>query len=251
MNVFARAVWAESLKLKRTLALWMVVIAPTSIVGLYMGVIWEKADTLSKTGHSWQAIIQSDTVMWAILMLPLFITLETALLANMEHGQKQWKHLFALPVPRWTIYGAKLLVAVFLVFLSSLVFCFELAACGLLMRLLRPGLGFEEAVPWVDIFRLPMLAFLLSLLIITIHTWVSLRWNSFTVAAGFGILAVTITVVIANSDTWGPIYPWALTLNAVGETTPKLAQGLIESIGGAIVVTLLGCWTYIRRDVMD
>lgn len=251
MNSLARALWAETLKLKRTLALWMVLIAPTAIVGLYTGVVWEKVDSLRATGHPWQAIIQSDTVMWAIIMLPLFITLETALLANMEHGQKQWKHLFSLPVPRWSVYVAKLLLVLFLVFLSTLILCFEIVLCGLAMRYLIPGLGFEAAIPWADVFRLPMLVYLLSVLIITIHTWVSLRWHSFTVASGFGILAVTVTVVIANSDTWGPIYPWSLVLNAIGETTPKLTQGLIESLAGGLLVALLGCWLFTRRDILE
>ena len=45
--------------------------------------------------------------LWAILALPLFITLETALLAQTEHSEKHWKHLFALAVPRWVYYAAK------------------------------------------------------------------------------------------------------------------------------------------------
>jgi lantibiotic transport system permease protein len=53
-----------------------------------------------------------------VLALPLFITLEVALLAGLEHGQDHWKDLFVLPIPRWTIYTAKLATAALLLALS-------------------------------------------------------------------------------------------------------------------------------------
>jgi len=33
--------------------------------------------------------------------LPLFVPLETALEAGLEHRENTWKHLFALPIHRW------------------------------------------------------------------------------------------------------------------------------------------------------
>jgi hypothetical protein len=44
--------------------------------------------------------------LWATLMMPLFITIETALIAGLEHSENQWKNLLAFPIPRWTIYIA-------------------------------------------------------------------------------------------------------------------------------------------------
>ena len=37
--------------------------------------------------------------------------IETALIAGLDHSENQWKNILALPVPRWTIYIGKLLVA--------------------------------------------------------------------------------------------------------------------------------------------
>ena len=36
MNALARALWAEQLKLRGTLALWMCVVAPALVVGVYV-----------------------------------------------------------------------------------------------------------------------------------------------------------------------------------------------------------------------
>lgn len=48
---------------------------------------------------------------WAVFMMPLLITLETALLNGIEHGDRQWKHICALPIPRHALYLAKFVVA--------------------------------------------------------------------------------------------------------------------------------------------
>ena len=69
----------------------------------------------------WDAVFQNSLSVWAIFMLPLLITLETALLAGVEHTEKQWKHLLALPVPRYTVYLAKLLTALLLMLAGTLL----------------------------------------------------------------------------------------------------------------------------------
>jgi hypothetical protein len=60
--------------------------------------------------------------LWCLLGLPHLVALETALLAGSEHRENTWKHLFALPIPRWTICAAKLLVGSGLVGLSTTSF---------------------------------------------------------------------------------------------------------------------------------
>ena len=46
---------------------------------------------------AWLMFARASSVLWVFLMLPLFVTLESALLAGLEHGERQWKHLLALP----------------------------------------------------------------------------------------------------------------------------------------------------------
>ena len=103
MTALRRALHAESLKLRGTLALWMCLIAPATVVALYVLQV-SFSEFGMRTGgdpaKAWFAFSQSILVLWLLLMLPLFITLQSALLAGLEHGERQWKHLLALPVPR-------------------------------------------------------------------------------------------------------------------------------------------------------
>src|SRR5690349_16013582 len=110
MTSLLRALHAELLKLKRTLAVRMIFVAPL-LVALLQFFIALNQRRVPANFKLWEAVFRNGLTVWAIFMLPLLITLETALLTGIEHSEKQWKHLLALPVPRYTIYAAKLLVA--------------------------------------------------------------------------------------------------------------------------------------------
>ena len=72
-------------------------------------------------------------------MMPLLIALVTALLNGIEHSDKQWKHLFALPVPRWAVYFAKLIVAQGLILTSTLVLALFTAIVGVVGYVFATG----------------------------------------------------------------------------------------------------------------
>jgi hypothetical protein len=122
---------------------------------------------------------------------------------------------------------------------------------GLALRAAVPGLGFEAPVPWLQFLRYVGLAYLASWLIISIHTWVALRWHSFVVASAVGIAAMVIAVVLFQSD-YSRWYPWTLS----GVITYSLAEGLepwaelmVGTLGG-VASAILGGWDVTRRDVL-
>jgi len=109
-----RALRAEALKMKRTIALKMVVLAPVAVVLLTLFMASQApSGTLRRGGivvNPWLALSRVNLQFWGLLMLPLYVALQTALIAGLDHADSQWKALFARPVPRWTIYVAKLIV---------------------------------------------------------------------------------------------------------------------------------------------
>ncbi|HSR32618.1 MAG TPA: ABC transporter permease [Anaerolineae bacterium] len=250
---FIQALKAERLKMKRTLALWLAPIAPLVIIGLQLAVVLER-QAYFRTQDASDAWVQygGQTVfLWTMLMLPLFITLETALLGNLEHSNQQWKHLFALPIPRAAVYAAKQVSGMAIIGLSMVAMYVYIVLSGLGLRLIAPDLGFEAPVPWGEFFEYIALGYLASWLIISIHTWVSLRWHSFVVASAVGIVAMVIAVVLFQSD-WNQWYPWAIPgMVAYGleEGTDTLPQLLIGILGG-VAVALVGGWDVVRRDVL-
>jgi hypothetical protein len=251
------AIWhalrAEQLKVKRTLALWLAPLAPLVIIGLQLAIVLQRREYYRNqdTTAAWTEFGGQIVFLWTMLLLPLFITLETALLGNLEHGNRQWKHLFALPIPRGAVYAAKQISAMAIIGLSMAALYLYIVLSGLALRWLAPGLGFEAPVPWWAFFQYIGLAYLASWLILSIHTWVSLRWHSFVVASAVGIAAMVIAVFMFESD-WSQWYPWTypgLVAYAAEGGLTLMRELLIGSLGG-VGVALLGGWDVIRRDVL-
>jgi lantibiotic transport system permease protein len=248
-----RALGAEWIKLKRTLALWLTLIAPLVIVALQLAMVIEREEYYRQRGvqDAWGEYGQQTVFLWALLMLPLFITLETALTSHLEHGNQGWKHLFALPIPRGAIYAAKQVSGMALIGLSMAALFLYLVLSGLGLRVLTPGLGFEAPVPWVELAQYVAAAYLASWLILSLHTWVGLRWPSFVVACAAGIAAMVVAVILFQSD-WSQWYPWTLpglVTYRLGEGEKALAELLAGSIGG-LAVAVVGGWEVTRRDVL-
>ena len=126
-----RALHSEFLKMKRTIALKMVVLAPAVVVLLVLFAGWQTPySTLNRNGLGNKWIVLASLVLrfWTALMMPLYITLQTALIAGLDHSDNQWKSLLARPVPRWTLYVAKLMVVVAMTAAGTLVLL-----CGILI----------------------------------------------------------------------------------------------------------------------
>jgi hypothetical protein len=250
---FLRALWAEQLKIKGTLALWLAPLAPLVIIALQVAVVLERQEYYRQqnVADAWVEYGGQIVFLWTMLMLPLFITLETALLGNLEHGNSQWKHLFALPIPRGAIYAAKQVSAMVIIGLSMTALYVYIVLSGLGLRLVVPGLGLDAPVPWAGFLRYVALAYLASWLILSIHTWIGLHWHSFVVASSVGIAAMVVAVVLIQSD-WSQWYPWTmpgLVASGLEQGKDILPQLLIGSLGG-LGVALLGGWEVTQRDVL-
>ena len=182
-----RVLSGEYLKLKRTLALWMVLVSPLVMVLLQFAVSYKGAGVFLRDGKdAWPPMVRQTVEVWTLLMMPMFVTLETSLLAGLENTGKNWKSLLALPSPRWTVYVSKLVVTITLLWAAHAVLIGGTIGSGLLLKLLHPALNLGR-MP-LSPFVLPMLRVSVSaLLAVAIQHWVSLRWHSYTAAMGFGI----------------------------------------------------------------
>jgi hypothetical protein len=205
----------------------------------------------AELGDAWIASSQNTYALWAILALPLFITLETALLAQTEHSEKHWKHLFALPIPRWAVYAAKWLTGALLLLLAQVFLGALIIATGYLARWLKPDLGFTALAPLDTIALTLGRVYLVALLMHSIHTWISLRFHSFTVAVGVGMAAAVSNIILINSSEGPRYFPWALTVNALPQMeTAWLGYALAVGIAGGLLLAFLGGWEVTRRYIL-
>ena len=244
MNELFRVMQVEVFKLRRTLALWSSLLIPAVVIGMTMAVNLSRSngsEFVLDHPNGWDTLMLDQTlVLWCFVLLPLFVALEAALLAGLEHRENTWKHLFALPVRRWTIYVSKLAVGMGLVCVSSIVLALGTVFQGWLLIQFRPDLGVTYPIPWnLIIFRnfgfVPVVFLLLA-----IELWVAIRWRSFTVPMGLGIggtlIGVTLLRTLKNSISTpaGPllasVFPWSLPYVMIApltnSTLPEATAGL-------------------------
>jgi lantibiotic transport system permease protein len=252
MNSLLIALRAETLKLKRTLAFAMVFLAPLLILLLQLAMYLDHAEYyLNQDGlNPWKNFNQTMLVYWSFMMLPLFITLESALVGNLEHARHNWKLLYVQPVSRWAIFAAKWWVNVGLIALSMLSLLGLMRLGGTIVQGFDPEFGFTVAFPWTWTLRLLGLCFAAALLIISIHTWVSLRSSSFVIACAAGIVA-TVAAVFAFGSDYAIYYPWTIPgMIATGASGAELATCLLIGVCGGFLVAFAGMWDVSRKEVI-
>ncbi len=249
MSIYWRALRAEMLKLKHTLALWMVLILPLAVAALIVlvGSLHETEPARSITpAAAWHGLETAMFSLWCLLTVPLFITLETALLAGLEHGNQQWKHLLALPLPPGAHYLAKLLMMVLMVLAAYLLLCILVLPAGWVLMVTAPDHGLAGLPPLADLWPLPAASFGASMLIVALQTWIALRWQSFTLAVSVGIVATVVGFIVAQSR-FGNFFPWTLpgrVFHHGNDVQLTLAMGL----GGGVLVAVLALVDLLRRE---
>jgi lantibiotic transport system permease protein len=254
-----RALRAEVTKLHNSTAPVTVVVIP-AIIAVVITILSVTSPYAVRPLNAWLDSMSQMITFWATLM-PFIVALVTALLATVEHSNNMWKHIFALPISRGSIYAAKQIVAVALFGLSMAVLVAGVLVAGLLLRALKPGFGFEAPIPLAAMLNMAVISWLASWLIIALHQWVGVRSTSFGPAIGFGLVGFLLnTMIFTRTDWWPRVFPWSLPSNffEIGLTRILMENPikwdvvpLSVAIGviGGVVVTILAAWDISRRDV--
>jgi len=250
-----RVLHAESLKMKRTIALKMVVLYPMVLVLLVLFMASQAPhSTINRNGRGgeWVSLARLNLRFWAFLMLPLYIALQTALVAGLDHSENQWKSLLARPVPRWTLYVAKLLVAVAMCAASTLVLMSGILMDGAILPRLQAEVIFDSPVPWASIALDGLEIMCLAFLSLTIQHWVSLKWRSFSVAMGTGIVATVVGIfaVAAGQQMggWPQYFPWSLPMLVLARQPHDIPATILISGALGIIVAAAGCLDFCTTE---
>jgi ABC-2 type transport system permease protein len=253
-----RAIRVELLKLRRTLALLAAVLVPLVVIVMTTIIVLARdPGRITTQSDPWDVVLVNFVLfLWCIVTLGPLIALESALLAGLEHRENTWKHLYALPVSRWSIYAAKLIAGAGLVVLSTIALDLGFVAEGLLLVYVRPDLGLTLPIPWSSLLGRSLDVTVASVFVLAIQTWVAIRWRSFPLAAGLGITGAIAGLVLSISGraaVAASYFPWSLPMVAIGRfpDRPNLQLTAITvGVVGGIIAAILGCWDTIRQDVV-
>lgn len=246
---FAGALSAERLKLRRTLALRMSLVTPAVVVALcvvQLGVSEVKIGEGDPV-TAWKAFAGASFALWAFLMMPLFVTLEAALLAGIEHNDRQWKHLLALPVPRSAHYLAKWTALAALLFGTALIFVGLIAIGGWALMYIRPETSLGGWPPWGWLLKRCVGMVIAALFMAAIQLWVSIRWSSFTIAVAVGMSA-TVAGFLAGQSRFGHWYPWSMPVELFVRNGQHATFAMAASALGAAAVLAFSLWEFSRRE---
>ena len=251
-----RVLHAETLKMKRTMALKMVVLAPAAVVLLVFFMAANAPFSTIKRGgpgREWAGLMQLTLLFWVALMMPLYIALEAVLIAGLDHSENQWKCLRARPVPRWTWYVAKLIVVVAMLACSIVLLLCGILVAGAILPRLQPELVFGFPVPWAALLRQSAQIAGLAFLSVTIQHWISLRWRSFSVAIGAGMVATVVgyvsSMVTFRTEDWPQYFPWALPMLVLSRHPQSVEGALWTSVAIGLIVATAGCFEFCKREV--
>jgi len=242
-----RVVSAESLKLKRTLALRLAIIAPLFIVLLQFGVYLVRGEDAERAATNPAAgFARGIVTLWTLVFLPFWATLSAALCASLDHSDHHWDQLFALPLRRWPIYAAKWIIVFGLVVLSSICLpLFAVAAMEILRQVRMSWRG--GALPWGVLLNGVTRSCAACLVLISLQCWLSLRWRSFLFALGVGIAGIMSGIILFSAPLkFLSLYPWTAAAAAASPREPLLP--LIWGTGGGLAIAAFACWRLATRN---
>ncbi|PWT86517.1 MAG: hypothetical protein C5B56_12320 [Proteobacteria bacterium] len=243
---------AEAIKVRRSAPLRMALAAPGLLFVLeVLTLLARRQINQANPVLLWRDLLTFGWVMWLGLFTPALIAFEAISLAGLEHSGRHWKQLFALPVPRWTVFAVKMVFGGLLLAVSFAVFAMSSMGAVLLFGGVR-GLHLAGSAPWAEVAFTAARAYGACWLLIVIQTWVSVRFPGFAVPAGIAFTGMLVGVFLVNigPDIFGWWYPWTLAINVRPEglydAHNTLAPALFGTLAGVLLAPLAS-WDLGRR----
>lgn len=243
--MFLNLVQSELLKMRKTYVWLLLFVSPllAFVVGL-------ASVQLDEATNDWITPLTIMTPVHTILFLPLLIGVFTSFICRYEHKDGGWKQLLSLPVQRTHVYMSKYFLVMVMIAANQILFMLGWVLVGLLSGITDPfpaGTMVKSLVGgWIA--TLPLAALMLL---------VSMAWSSFAAPLALNVVFTLPNILVANSETYAPYYPWVqpfLTMIPKGEGPWGgfflSFESLIFPISGGFIVFFVSGLVYIRRKAV-
>ncbi|WP_223070046.1 ABC transporter permease [Paenibacillus caui] len=244
MKAFFRVLSAERLKMSKSY-LWLIVLASPVLAAL-IGML------VSSELAEWPLLLGGMSLFHAMLFLPVMTGLFSSFICRYEHTGGGWKSLLALPVSRTAVYLAKFTVVICLLALTQILLLGAILITGRIIHISSP-------IPWHMLLQSILGGWVACLPLAALQMFASLRWASFAAPLVVNVIFTIPNILITNSATYGPYYPWAQPFLAM---MPKGMNGydfgafnlpfeslMITVLGGFVLFFASGLVYFNRKEV--
>jgi hypothetical protein len=200
MKGFFLSLRSEFYKSRKTLGFWSALLLPFILLFLVSVGYYTNAEKAAGAPGllTWIRFAGLPLNIMGALLLPMFVIFIAYSVNSIEHKADTWKTLFSLPIPKWSVYSAKFVYALFLVFLTLLLFALFTIGFGNLLGFLKPELKFADYHAETILLQIYFKLFLSSLGILSIQFLLSLLWVDFLKPMGIGFVCFIIGVISAG-----------------------------------------------------
>lgn len=230
----------ELLKIRRSLALLMLLACPAMVVVLMFGVTLRQTAAIDFNEKTWFIVWQSSTAIWCYFMLPLYIALITGLLNGNEHKNQTWRLMLALPISLRQLFFVKALLAWSFIVAANLLLAIYISLVVLALGVLGyPMQGAFEFPIWYTVLNVS----LACLPILIIQHAISWRFSNIVFPLAVGVIATMGIVQLGSSEYW-VYYPWSYILMvANGSSQDMQQQALWSAVGlGTVLFAITSYW---------
>lgn len=259
LTQFGRVLAADTLKLRRTAALWLALGGGALPVLLNLLIFYFKGQFIVKAGDNpWPQYVGMSWQTASVLLLPMFVVLLSGLVVNLEN-RGGWRQLLAQPVSRASVFGSKLLLLLGLNAVAQSLYVLLLLAAGVLLGGLRPDLGFQNhGIELLPLLRMLGHTYVATLGILGVQYAVALAFRGFVGPLAVGIAGIVSALTLLR---WEHIdlVPYAAPTRVLNSLkfSPELSVAAAlspaewYSLGWFGLAVLVGYGLLLRRPVTD
>lgn len=237
----------ELIKLKRTFAFWLTIISGLLIPTLFFVVYLVKHKSLipAEGINPWEKFMVNQVQNSIPFFVPMFIVLITSLIIQVEHKSSGIKHLFVLPIPKWSVYFSKLSIVIFSIIATYIYFFIAILFFGALIGLFHSELGFLDFQPnYLKYIKILITSFIASLGIVGIQFWLSFRFKNFIVPLAVGMILVIVGLIVSRAPE-SIYFPYAFNILSIsmGDKMPLtfgISSVTIYSVFCFLLTAILG-----------
>ncbi|MDH6671563.1 ABC transporter permease [Paenibacillus glucanolyticus] len=244
MASYTRAISAEWLKLSKS-KLWPQILL-NGVLVLMLGILG--GNPIQEA--PWEYLLSMMCFLHAMLLLPIMTGIFSAMVCRYEHTGGGWKQLLVLPVSRGVVYSAKFTVVAILLAAVQVLFLGAVMGAGWFHRI-------EAPIPWEMLLRSLVGGWVACLPLAALQLGVSTAWSSFAAPLALNVVFTIPNILVANSQTYAPYYPWTQPFLAMmpagqadfGAFNIPFESLMIVIVGGFLLFFLGGFIYFQRKEV--